>query len=147
MKHYFFFDDIQALELTMDELRKKIQELGKEQGEVASQTTEIFGHDDACQEAVHDARTVTMSRLNSLRDIINNAIVVNPEEAFDSVRLGATVELSDCRVFRIGSYMVKADHDVINISYNSPLARTLLNKQEGDEIEFRGKTFSIKHIF
>ena len=80
MKYYFFFEDIAALELTMEEHRKKIQELGKEQGEMARQTTEIFGHDDACQEAVHDARTLVISRLNNLREIINNAVTtVKPD--------------------------------------------------------------------
>ena len=147
MKYYFFFEDIAALELTMEEHRKKIQELGKEQGEMARQTTEIFGHDDACQEAVHDARILVISRLNNLREIINNAVVVNPEKVFDSVRLGATVELSDGRLFRIGSYMITADHKVTNISYTSPLAKVLLNKQVGDEIEFRGKVFLIRQIF
>ena len=146
MKYYFFPEDICALEKMIEELHKKIKELGKEQGVVARQSTENFGHDDACQEAVDQGRRVVVGRLDYLREVINNTVVVSPEPHYDEVHMGATVELSDGRILRIGSFMVLANHTVVNISYGSPLARALFQKQEGDEVEFRGDSFMIKRI-
>ena len=146
MKYYFFSEDISALEGTIEELHKKIKELGKEQGVVARQSTENFGHDDACQEAVDQGRRVVVGRIDYLREVINNTVVVSPEAHYDQVRMGATVELSDGRTVRIGSFMILANHPVTNISYGSPLARALFEKQEGDEVEFRGSSFMIKRI-
>ena len=143
---YFFPEDIVALEKVRTQLYQQIKELGKEQGEVAKQSTEVFGHDDACQEAVYEARRLVVSRLDKLTGTINNAVIVNPEGSTDSVRMGATVELSDERIFRIGSFIVAADHPVTNISYNSPLARAMMHKREGEEVEFNGKIFFIRRI-
>ena len=146
MRYYFFPEDIAVLERVTGELHKKIRELGKEQGEAARQSTENFGHDDACQEAVYQERRVVIARLKNLQEMINGAVIVSPEGPFDSVRMGAIIELSDGRTMKIGSFMVFADHPIVNISYNSPLGKALFNKREGDEIEFRGRFFRIKRI-
>jgi len=148
MKYYFFPEDIAVLEQTVNELKRKIRELGKEQGEAARQSTENFGHDDACQEAVYQARTIVIERLKNLREILNNAVIFNPEGpfSFDMVRMGATVELSNGRVLKIGSFMVFADYPIVNISYDSPLGKALLKKKEGDRIEFQGQFFTVKRI-
>lgn len=124
-----------------------MKQLGKEQGEVARQSTENFGHDDACQEAVEYSRKVVLSRLHELTQILNNAeTVVLSKDHPHTVRLGAIVELSDNRILRIGSYMVFASHKITNISYNSPLSQALINKREGDIINFRDNSFFIKRI-
>jgi transcription elongation GreA/GreB family factor len=146
MKYHFFPEDISVLDQTIGELHKKIKELGREQGEAARQSTENFGHDDACQEAIYQERQVTTSRLRSLSEVINNAVVVSPKEQISMIQLGSIVELSDGRVFRIGSYMVLANYQIKNISYDSPLGRMLLRRKEGDEIEFREQSFTIKKI-
>lgn len=146
MKYYFLPEDMAVLERTVEELRRKVKELGKEQGEAARQSTENFGHDDACQEAVDHERRITMSRLKELGEMANKVVVVRPEGPFDAVRLGATVELSDGRVLKIGSYVVLADHAVTNISYNSPLGKALLSKREGDKVTFREESFTVRRI-
>ena len=148
MRYYFFPEDISVLEQMINGLYERIKELGKEQGKAAGQSTENMGHDDACQEAVDQARRTTLGRLNDLGEIVGKAIVITREDiigkgVFDSVRMGAIVELSDGRIFRIGSFMILADHPIMNISYYSPLARALLNKKEGDEIGFQGQFFRI----
>ncbi len=151
MKYYFFREDIAVLEQMINGLYERIKELGKEQGKAAGQSTENMGHDDACQEAVDQARRMTLGRLNDLWEIVGKAIVITRQDiigkgAFDSVCMGATVELSDGRVLRIGSFMILANHPVANISYNSPLARALLHKKEGDEVGFQGQFFRIIKI-
>ncbi len=152
MKYYFFLEDMSALDKMIYEQEDRVTQLAKEQGEAASQSTENFGHDDACQEAVDHERRLTIGRLRELRKIVSNSIVITQQEvlchgALDSVRMGATVELSDGRVLRIGSFMVLAKSPVENISYRTPLARALLNKKEGDEVEFNGQSFKIVKIY
>ncbi|KKW48270.1 MAG: hypothetical protein UY99_C0007G0023 [Parcubacteria group bacterium GW2011_GWA1_59_11] len=145
-KYYFLPEDIAVVEKTVGELHRQIKELGKEQGEAARQSTENFGHDDACQEAVFQQRRVVTARLNNLQEIVNHAEVVRPKGPFDAIRIGATVELSDGRILRVGSYMLFAEHEAKTISYNSPLGRALLKKKEGEEVHFQDQTFTIVSI-
>ena len=149
MKYYFFYKDIVVLRKKVNEMSMKIRELGKEQGEVVGQSTENFGHDDACQEAIEDTRRIIIRRLDELRHILNNAIVFTNEyssDSVDSIRIGTIVRLNDGRILRIGSFMVLADYPILNISYVSPLAKVLLGKKEGDKIEFREQLFEIIQI-
>lgn len=146
MRLYFFLEDIAMLEQMIKNLHEKIKELGKEQGEVARQSTENFGHDDACQEAIYQERNIITTRLNNLQEIFRNAIVVRPEGCSDTVRMGTIVELSDGCTFQIGSFMVFANYPITNISYNSPLGKVLIGKQEGDKVEFHKQIFTIKHL-
>lgn len=143
---FFLKEDFLALGCKIKELQEKIKKLGKEQGEAANQSTENFGHDDACQEAVDHERRMTIIRLASLRDLVQKASVVTPSNTSNAVSIGSTVELSDGRIYKIGSYMIFAENPVTNISYCSPLGKLLIGKVEGDEIEFRGKRFEIKRI-
>ena len=146
MKYYFFPEDIAVLERTVKELYDKLRELGKEQGEAAGQSTENFGHDDAGQELVYQDRRVVIARLKNLQEMVNNAVIISPVGPFNKVRIGAVVHLGDGRIVRVGSFMVLADHQITNISYNSPLGRVLLDKEVGDKIEFRGSFLSISNI-
>ncbi len=146
MKHYFLEEDLVVLERDLKELQEKIKELGRKQGEAAGQSTENFGHDDACQEVIHDERVITISRIKVLCEVILNSVVVKPEKFSEKVCLGSTVELSDGRIFRVGSHMVLADHQIKNISYSSPLGKALLGKEKDDAVDFRGKHFTIKNI-
>lgn len=146
MRYYFLREDLCVVEITVDNLRRKVKELGKEQGEAARQSTENFGHDDACQETVYNERCLAISRLKELQQVLCNATLATPEGPFDKVRLGAVVELDDGRTLRIGSFMVVTDNPIQNISYASPLAQVLMGRAPGDEVNFRGKTFIIKQI-
>ena len=146
MKFYFFLEDIAALEQMIKNLHTKIKELGKEQGEAARQSTENFGHDDACQEAIYQERGIVTAQLNDLQKIFNNAAVVRSEGCSNAARMGTIIELSNGRTFQIGSFMVFADSPITNISYNSPLGKVLIGKHEGDKIEFRKQIFTIKHL-
>lgn len=146
MKYYFLHKDVVVLGQRLKELQDRVNELGKQQGEASGQSTENFGHDDACQEAIYDERRVVVSQLNTLSEVIMNAVVIKPEKLSGKIRFGSMVELSDGRIFRIGSYMVLANHQVENISYNSPLSKALLGKQKDDVIEFLGKHTTIRNV-
>lgn len=146
IKYYFLKEDLIALKEMVNNLEKKVIELGKEQGEVASQSTENFGHDDACQETVYQDRKVVIGRLNTMRQILNKAVFVELIGKTDKVRLGLIVELSDGNTYQIGSYRILTKHEIKNISYNSPLGQKLLSKEVGDEIVHQGTIIKIVSI-
>ncbi|PIR40039.1 MAG: hypothetical protein COV33_01700 [Candidatus Zambryskibacteria bacterium CG10_big_fil_rev_8_21_14_0_10_34_34] len=139
-------EDLVILRGLVGQLQQDVRDLAKEQREASSQSTENFGHDDACQEAIYDKRRLVLSRLNSLVPILNSAVIVEPEEQPTKVQFGTVVELSDGRRIRIGSYAIYARHSVYTISYNSPLGKSLIGKQEGDTTFFRSQEFVITKI-
>lgn len=145
-RYYFLLEDFAALQSKLDALTSKIKDIGNRQGDAARQSTENMGHDDACQEAINEERKLTALRFNELKEIINRAEIVEPVGHAMNVRLGAEVELSNGRIFRIGSYLVLAEYEVENISYNSPFARVFINKRVGDVVEFGGEKIEIKAI-
>lgn len=79
------------------------------------------------------------SRLKWLRDRIESAKVVDPKTVkSDKVVFGATVTISDDeggeRTFQIvGEDEIEPSNN--RISWKSPMAKALLGKEEGDEIE------------
>lgn len=146
IEFYFLKEDLFTLREMVEGLQKRVIELGKEQGEAAGQSTENFGHDDACQEVVEQDRRVVVSRLNDLRKILNHAKMVEPINNSKKIRFGSIVELSNGKTYQIGSYRVFAKHLVENISYNSPLGRKLISQEEGDEIVHNGTIITIISI-
>ncbi|MEK7094382.1 MAG: hypothetical protein AAB903_03540 [Patescibacteria group bacterium] len=143
MKCYFLPEDIVALRTQIDALHRKLTELGREQGEAAAQSSENMGHDDACQESIYYARGIVVQRLNDLERAIGKAEVVHPRGPFQRVQIGATVTLSDGRSFKIGSFMIFANHPTPTISYASPLAQAMMSRVVGEEFEFRNNLFNI----
>jgi len=145
-KYYFLREDLFELENRINKLRSKVKDLGTEQGEANRQSTENFGHDDACQEAIYQERVVTLSRLNDLILMLNGAVVIDPKGPFDKVRFGSIVELSNRKRLRIGSYSIFAEHPIHTVSYNSPVGLALIGKAEGNEVELFGQKLTIVKI-
>jgi len=146
-KFYFLREDILILEERINALHKEIKDLALEQGEANRQSSENFGHDDACQEAVYYRRTVVLSQLKDLVLMLNNAVVIEPQKKFERVRFGATVKLSDGRIMRIGSYAIYAQHPMMTISYSSLLGKSLIGKQVGDTITINNKEISVDDVY
>lgn len=145
-KYYFLHEDLIALEKKINELHDKIKELGKDQAMANAQSTENFGHDDGCQESIYQDRRIVLGQLKSLNEILKNSVIIRPEGLCDKVRFGAIVKLSNNQVYRIGSYAIFADHEIQTISYESPVAKQLLGKKQGDVIELRDETLTVISI-
>lgn len=72
--------------------------------------------------------------------IISKAVIVDPENlAHDRISFGSTVNLIDINSEEEFQYSivgsVESNPDIGLISFNSPLSKQLLGKQEGDEIK------------
>jgi transcription elongation factor GreA len=80
------------------------------------------------------------ARLNELSDMIANARIVDPSELEHArVSFGSTVVLCDMDTDDEMTYVIvggcESNPDLGLISFNSPLARQLLGKEEGDEVK------------
>ncbi len=79
------------------------------------------------------------NRLAELQAILGNAQIVDPSElAHSKVSFGSTVVMTDMDTDEEVTYTIvggaESNPDVGLISFNSPLAKQLLGKEEGDDV-------------
>ncbi|MDX1295801.1 MAG: transcription elongation factor GreA [Sulfurimonadaceae bacterium] len=79
-------------------------------------------------------------RLNELSDMIGNARLVDPSELEHArISFGSTVVLCDLATDEEITYVIvggcESNPEMGLISFNSPLAKQLLGKEEGDEVK------------
>ena len=95
------------------------------------------------------------NRLAELQEILGNAQIVDPSElAHDKVSFGSTVVMTDLDTDEEVTYTIvggaESNPDIGLISFNSPLAKQLLGKEEGDEVKVRlpggEKEFEIEEV-
>ena len=82
------------------------------------------------------------NRLAELQEIIGNAQIVDPSELEHArVSFGSTVIMTNLDTDEEVSYTIvggaESNPDMGLISFNSPLAKQLLGKEEGDEVKVR----------
>ncbi len=77
-------------------------------------------------------------RIAEFEDMVTKAVVIDPSKlAHDKVSFGSTVTIIDLKTdeeitYTLGSFL-DSNPDAGIISFNSPLAKQLLGKEEGDE--------------
>jgi transcription elongation factor GreA len=82
------------------------------------------------------------NRLAELQEILGNAQIVDPSElAHTKVSFGSTVVMTDLDTDEEVTYTIvggaESNPDLGLISFNSPLAKQLLGREEGDEVKVR----------
>ncbi|SFV59252.1 Transcription elongation factor GreA [hydrothermal vent metagenome] len=82
------------------------------------------------------------SRLAELQEILGNSQIVDPSELeHTKVSFGSTVVMTNLDTDEEVSYTIvggsESNPDIGLISFNSPLAKQLLGKEEGDEVKVR----------
>ena len=80
------------------------------------------------------------SRLHELSDMVANARIVDPSELEHArISFGSTVVLCDLATDEEITYVIvggcESNPDMGLISFNSPLAKQLLGREEGDEVK------------
>ena len=95
------------------------------------------------------------NRLAELQEILGNAQIVDPKELQHAkVSFGSTVVMTNMDTDEEVTYTIvggcESNPDIGLISFNSPLAKQLLGKEEGDEVKVRlpggEKEFEIDEI-
>ena len=106
---------------------------------------EARGHGDLSENADYDAakeqQALTEARISEISDRIANAEVIDPSKIqSDKITFGAYVVLEDEEGEKVTYQIVgedEADVSQKKISINSPLARNLISKKKGENLEFK----------
>jgi transcription elongation factor GreA len=148
------------LKVTFDKLSKELEHLKTvERGEIAHviDVARELGDlkENAEYHAAKDKQGLMEARILDLTDLVGRAQVIDPSKlTHERVSFGSTIELvdqeddSEVTYTLVGSQESNPDKGLISIG--SPMARALLGKEEGDEVEISlpagKKTFDVESI-
>ena len=132
---------------------------GVERPNIIAAIAEARSHGDLSENAEYSAAKEKQSfiegRIQELEAVVSRAQVIDPSEVQgDVIRFGATVAVVDVDTEKENSYQIVGDYEAdINdnkISLSSPLAKALIGKEVGDEVEYMApggkKTFEILEV-
>jgi len=95
-------------------------------------------------------------RIADTEDMVSRSIIIDPSSLpHDKVSFGSTVEMVDINTEEEIIYTIvgaaESDPDTGFISFNSPLAKQLLGREEGDEVKAKlpggVKEFEIEKVY
>jgi transcription elongation factor GreA len=143
-----------------EKLQEEVKELKEvKRPAVVKAIEEALEHGDLKENAEYHAAKEQQKnidkRLGELQEILGNAQIVDPSElAHEKVSFGSTVVMTDIATDEEVCYTIvggaESNPDKGLISFNSPLAKQLLGKEEGDEVKVRlpggEKEFEIEEI-
>jgi transcription elongation factor GreA len=149
------------LEVTYQRLSEELERVkSKERAEIAKVIDEARELGDLKENAEYHAakekQGLMEARITELTDIVGRAQVVDPSTlAHERVSFGSTVALTNQETEEESIYTIVGAQEANPakgcISFHSPMARALIGKEEGDEVEITlpsGKTaFDIDEIF
>jgi transcription elongation factor GreA len=143
---------------------KKLQEklkhlISVEKPAVIRAIEEARGHGDLSENAEYDVAKEHQQHLIrqvlEIENILSSAQVIDPSKIIsDKVVFGATVKLHDVDNGEEVSYQIVGAHEsdisAGKISIESPIARAMIGKEEGDEVKFTApsgiKTFEVLEV-
>ena len=148
------------LEVTYKKLSEELEQLKTyERGNIAAIIDEARAQGDLKENAEYhaakDEQGLMEARINELTDLVGRAQVVNPSElAHERVSFGSTVEMTDQKTDEEIIYTIvgvtESSPSKGLISIQSPMARAMLGKEEGDEVTLTlpsgQKTYDIESI-
>ncbi len=130
-----------------EKLQAEVKDLkGVQRPAVVKAIEEALEHGDLKENAeYHAAKEQQKSiddRLAELQNILGNSQIVDPSELEHAkVSFGSTVVMTNMDTDQEVTYTIvggcESNPDIGLISFNSPLAKQLLGRQEGDEVKFR----------
>jgi transcription elongation factor GreA len=143
-----------------EKLQAEVKELKEvKRPAVVKAIEEALEHGDLKENAEYHAAKEQQknidNRLAELQEVLGNAQIVDPSElAHEKVSFGSTVVMTDLDTDEEVTYTIvggaESNPDIGLISFNSPLAKQLLGKEEGDEVKVRlpggEKEFEIEEV-
>ena len=148
------------LAVTYKKLSEELEQLKThERGNIAAIIDEARAQGDLKENAEYhaakDQQGLMEARIAELTDVVGRAQVVDPSTlAHDRVSFGSTVELVDQETDEELIYTIVGGQESNPskgfISFQSPLAKVLLGKEEGDEVSITlpsgKKTYDIEEV-
>ena len=140
---------MQKIHLTVagaEKLKAELQQLKSvARPEVIAAIAEARSHGDLSEnaeyEAAKDRQGFIEGRIAELESKLSHAQIIDPKEihAEGKIVFGATVTVSDLETDEEATYQIvgddEADIKIGKISVNSPIARAMIGKEEGDVAE------------
>lgn len=140
---------MQKIPLTVagaEKLKAELQQLKSvARPEVIASIAEARSHGDLSEnaeyEAAKDRQGFIEGRIAELESKLSHAQIIDPKEihAEGKIVFGATVTVSDLETDEEATYQIvgddEADIKIGKISVNSPIARAMIGKEEGDVAE------------
>ncbi|MFN4273909.1 MAG: transcription elongation factor GreA [Aliihoeflea sp.] len=132
---------VSGYEALKEELRWRQQE---ERPRIIEAISEARAHGDLSENAEYhaakEAQALNEGRVQELEDLVARADVIDiTKMSGDTIKFGATVVLVDEDTEEEKTYQIVGDQEADvksgRISISSPIARALIGKQVGDEIE------------
>ena len=131
-----------------EELRKELERLKSEvRPKIIADIAEARSHGDLKENAEYHAareqQSFTEGRIKELEGTLSNAQIIDVKtlNAAPRIVFGATVDLEEINEGTRVKYQIvgdlEADIKKNRISISSPIARALIGKEEGDEVEFQ----------
>ena len=148
------------LEVTYKKLSEELEQLKThERGNIAAIIDEARAQGDLKENAEYhaakDEQGLMEARIAELTDVVGRAQVINPSTlAHKRISFGSTVELIDQNTDEEMTYTIVGGQESNPtkgfISIQSPMAKALLGKEEGDEVEIAlpagKKTYDIEEV-
>ena len=116
-----------------------------ERPEIIAAISEARAHGDLSENAEYHSAKEKQSfiegRIKELEGVLGLADVIDPAKLNGPIKFGATVELVDEDTDEEKTYQIvgeyEADIEAGRLNVKSPLARSLIGKEEGDSVEVR----------
>ena len=127
-----------------EKLRQELHRLKTvDRPEVIAAIAEARSHGDLSENAeYHSARekqSFIEGRIKELEVVLSRAEVIDPSKFSGGVKFGATVQLLDEDTDEVKTYQIVGEHEASLekglLNMRSPLARSLIGKEEGDVVE------------
>jgi len=148
------------LKVTYNKLSEELEQLKSvERGVIAQVIDEARAQGDLKENAEYHAakekQGLMEARIAELTDVVGRAQVVDPSTlAHERVSFGSTVQLTDQKTDEEVSYTIVGGKESNPtkglISIQSPMARALIGKEEGDEVSLTlptgKKTYDIEEV-
>jgi len=148
------------MEVTYKKLSEELEQLKThERGNIAAIIDEARAQGDLKENAEYhaakDEQGLMEARIAELTDIVGRAQVIDPSTlAHERISFGSTVELIDQNTDEEMIYTIVGGQESNPskglISFQSPLAKALLGKEEGDEVSLvlptGKKTYDIEEV-
>lgn len=148
------------LEVTYNKLSVELEQLKThERGNIAAIIDEARAQGDLKENAEYhaakDEQGLMEARITELTDVVGRAQVIDPSKlAHTRISFGSTVQLTDQDTDEELTYTIVGGQESKPgkglISFQSPMAKVLLGKEEGDEVSLTlptgKKTYDIEEV-
>jgi len=121
--------------------KKELEELNDKRNEISKRIREAQDKGDISESVEYteakEAQAFNEGRIQELKQLMNEAIIVSKKKKCDSVDVGCEVIVKNKNEKREFSIVGSEEADPAQgkISNESPLGRAFLNKKKGDEVE------------